>query len=88
MTQETKQPTFAIVESSPQTKGVKPKVHANVLYPFDSLEVGQSFTAKLDEVNWKSLRICVYKQNAKHKDKEFKFIKHDDLGVAEVARIA
>lgn len=87
MTQETKQPTFAIVESSPQAKGVKPKVNANVLYPFDSLEIGQSFTAKLDEVNWKSLRICVYKQNAKAQ-KQFKFIKHDDLGVAEVARIA
>lgn len=87
MTQETKQPTFAIVESSPQAKGAAPKPKANVLYPFDSLEVGQSFTAKLDEVNWKSLRICVYKQNAKS-DKQFKFVKHDDLGVAEVARIA
>lgn len=88
MSQEKKQPSFAIVESSPQAKGLSTKVHANVLYPFDSLEVGQSFTAKLDEVNWKSLRICVYKQNAKNADKQFKFIKHADLGVAEVARVS
>jgi hypothetical protein len=87
MSQEKKQPSFAIVESSPQAKGAKPKPKSNALYPFDSLAIGQSFTAKLEEVNWKSLRICVYKQNAKT-EKQFKFIKHDDLGLCEVARVS
>lgn len=81
--------TFQIVASSPKAKEVSPKHKQNETYPFEQLEVGQSFTAKLDEVNWKSLRICVYQRNARSKGaKEFAFIKHDDLGVCEVARIA
>ena len=80
---------FEIVESSPKAKQVTKSKNAAETYPFDQLEIGQSFTAKTDEINWKSLRICVYQRNARNKGaKEFAFIKHDDLGICEVARIA
>uniref|UniRef100_A0AAU7YTV7 Uncharacterized protein n=1 Tax=Stenotrophomonas phage vB_SmaS_QH3 TaxID=3229738 RepID=A0AAU7YTV7_9CAUD len=80
-----------IVASSPKAKEVaetKREQRAE-MYPFDQLEIGQSFTVPLDECNWKSLRIIVYKRNAKYKgEREFSFLKHDDLNLVEVARIA
>lgn len=80
---------FEIVQSSPKAKEVAKTKNGQETYPFDQLEVGQSFTAKLDEVNWKSLRICVYQRNSRSNGvKEFAFIKHDDLGICEVACIA
>ena len=79
--------TFRIVESSPQatelgTELVKRKKAS--MYPFDELEVGQSFVVNLEEVNWKSLRTMVY-QNNKKGEAQFVFVKHDE--VAEVARV-
>lgn len=80
-----------ITESSPkaaEAAKVKRETRAE-MYPFDQLNVGQSFTVPFDECNWKSLRIIVYKRNAKYKgEREFAFIKHDDLSLVEVARIA
>lgn len=80
---------FKIVESSPKAQQTKAAKAGTAIYPFDSLEVNQSFTVETANVNWKSLRICVYQHNARSKGtKEFIFLKHDDLGVCEVARIA
>lgn len=88
MSQDEEKSPFNIVTSSPQalqSKGEPDKT----AYPFDSLAVGQSFTAQIKEVNWKSIRTSVYQRNSRSKDgRQFKFIKHDDLGVVEVARIA
>lgn len=85
--------SFEITNSSPQAQAaVKEAAEMQVKYPFDKLQVGQSFTAKLSECNWKSLRICVYQHNARQRANatgvEFKFIKHDELGLVEVARVS
>lgn len=83
-----------IVEMSPAAKALMEKREANgitakISYPFDDLEPGKSFTFAITSVNWKSLRVLTYKQNKLHAGvKEFAFIKHDDIGVVEVARIA
>lgn len=80
-----------IVASSPKAKEAaetKRKTRGE-MYPFEQLQVGQSFTVQLDECNWKSLRIITYKRNAKFKgEREFTFVKHDYLNLVEVARIA
>ncbi len=88
--------SFDIVQSSPEASKLgeneTSKTTGVFNYPFDQLEVGQSFTAKLEECNWKSLRICVYQRNDReHKrgsGKKFVFVKHDNLKLCEVARIA
>lgn len=78
-----------IVSSSPKAQALSPDLKQNEKYPFDTLNVGQSFTVKLAECNWKSLRVCVYQRNARSKDgRRWVFIKHDDLQLAEVARVA
>lgn len=85
--------TFEIMASSPQAQqAAKEAAEQQAKYPFDKLQPGQSFRAKLDEVNWKSLRTSVYQRNSRERANatgvEFKFIKHDDLKLVEVARIA
>lgn len=80
-----------IVQSSPKANEAAEKKASEraEMYPFEQLEKGQSFTLPIDECNWKSLRIIVYKRNSKYKgEREFAFIKHEDLGLVEVARIA
>lgn len=78
--------TIEIRDASPKALETKPK-KKSVTYPFDELEVGQCFTMPTDEINWQSLRTRVYQKNQKT-DKEFVFVKHDDCGLCEVARIA
>lgn len=85
--------SFQIMQSSPLANAEAEKLDGKLAkYPFDDLNVGQSFTAGLDDVNWKSLRTCVYQRNSREvangTGRVFKFIKHDDLKVCEVARIA
>lgn len=79
---------------SPQALAIKNKeaeAKKPAMYPFDDLEVDKSFTIPIDQCNWKSLRICMYKKNAEYKqlgiEKQLIFIKHDALGLVEVARI-
>lgn len=78
---------FVIVESSDKASGSKTERNRASLYPFDDLDVGTSFTCKLEAVNWKSLRVCVSQRNKRNNGKKFVFIKHDNLGLCEVARI-
>lgn len=85
--------SFEITHSSPQAvAAAKEAEESQNKYPFDKLQVGQSFTAKLSEINWKSLRTSVYQRNTRERAKEsgvqFKFIKHDGLDLVEVARIS
>ncbi|CAA2409837.1 hypothetical protein [Xanthomonas phage Suba] len=86
--------TFEIRDSSPAAvEAAKAIENTGAKYPFDTLEVGKSFTANIAEVNWKSLRTCVSQRNTRERanvgtGKVFKFIKHDDLGLVEVARLA
>lgn len=80
---------FKITESSPKAKSINPDMKSNAVYPFDQLEVGQSFTIKKSACNWKSLRVVVSQRNARAKGaKEFAFIMHDEIDLVEVARIA
>lgn len=84
---------YEITHSSPQAMELaKTAADQQAKYPFDKLEVGQSFTCKLSECNWKSLRTCVYQRNTRERANEsgveFKFIKHDALSLVEVARIS
>lgn len=82
---------YALKFVAEKEKQEKPKVKQNVIYPFDDLEVGQSFTLPLDGCNWKSLRISTYHKNARDRSKEgrhFAFFKHEEINLCEVARIA
>ena len=79
----------AIVESSPQALELA-KSHkeatGNLVYPFDSLNVGQSFTVKLSEAKVGSLQsLCSRKSKG---GKQFKILKHEAQDILEVARIA
>ena len=75
---------FEIVESSPEAKQ-EIEIQKAVKYPFDELEIGQSFTASLEDVNFNSLRVSVSKRNLKG-DKQFRLIKNSELRLVEVAR--
>lgn len=82
---------FEIVDSSPLAmKIAERKTQAREsTYPFEQLEVGQSFRIPMNKVNVKSLRTCVYQRNARNKGKaEWAFIQHRELGLIEVARLA
>lgn len=82
---------ISIVDSSPMAveAAAKAAEAPNAMYPFADLEVGKSFTIPISECNWKSLRIIVYQKNARNtKGNKYKFLKHDDMGLIEVARIA
>lgn len=78
--------SIEIVASSPKAQEMaakKPVEKRN--YPFEDLNVGQSFTTKIAETNVKSLRVMA---SQKSKDgKRFVMVKHDDLGICEVARV-
>lgn len=86
-----------IVKSSPKAmairEGKSKERESKSVYNFEGLEDGQSFTVPFAECNWKSLRTIVYKKNANYRkadgsqDREFAFIKHDNLQLVEVARI-
>lgn len=72
---------FEIIESSPLAKGLVEKAATSrtkpePMYPFDQLEVGQSFTVPLEFEKWKSLRSMTYQKS--RKEKRFMFIKHDN----------
>ena len=79
---------FEIVESSPQALELakQPKGSGGNVYPFNDLQLGQSFRLKLSEAKVASIQsLC----SRKSKDgKVFKLVKHEEIDVLEVARIA
>lgn len=81
--------TIEIVESSPQAlelaKQPNPRV-GGTSYPFDELKPGQSFRLKLSEAKLGSIQsLC----SRKSKDgKVFRMVKHEEIDVLEVARLA
>jgi hypothetical protein len=83
-----------ITSSSPQAlTHAQEALNVEAKYPFDKLQPGQSFTVPFKECpKWKALRTNVYARNsraaAKGTNVQFKFIKHDDLELIEVARIS
>jgi hypothetical protein len=79
--------SIEIVTSSPQAiEAAKETTRGQTLYPFDKLEVGQSFTLPAAECNIASLQVVTSRKSKK--GKRFKMIQHDALGIVEVARIA
>jgi hypothetical protein len=90
--------SIEFTKSSPQALAIRERKASEqstkAFYDFDRLNDGESFTVPIAECNWKSLRTIVYKKNKEFRrgdgtqGREFIFIKHDDLGICEVARIA
>ncbi len=78
--------SFEILPSSTKAMevGTKRKTPPNKVYPFDELQVGQSFGGKLEENNWKSIRVLT-SQRSKG-GKRFVFVVHEEIGMFEVAR--
>lgn len=79
---------YPIVKSSQLAVelGAKKTIHRNAVYPFDSLEVGDSFTVDKEENKLGSLRAVA---SRKSKDgKVFIVVIHTMPAVIEVARTA
>lgn len=84
--------TIQIVASSPQAEELRKNPNAIVtqgqrtVYPFDKLEIGQSFTLPKAEAKIKSIKLIA---SRKSKDgKRFTVIEHESPAVVEVARIS
>ena len=88
---------YEVVESSPKAKelikttedkiGVTVEVAAQTRHPFDRMHIAQSFAVPYDGSNENSLR-SLASMKSKKTGKRFTVLKHDDLRVFEVARIA
>lgn len=89
--------SYNIVESSPQAKskiasyednvGVSYNNHHRAKYPFEELKIGNSFTIPVGEASDGVLRTLATNKGKKL-GKKFSVIKHTDLALIEVARIA
>lgn len=82
--------SYNITDSSPQAAEVAKKA-PNVgtgakKYPFDKLNVGQSFSVPIDGANIKSLRTRASQKSVL--GKRFVVVLHEGMGVIEVARVA
>lgn len=80
--------SIQIVASSPKALEVaKEKPHSNgATYPFNELEVNQSFTLPKAEANVKSLQVIASRKSKG--GKRFVVVVHDELSLVEVARTA
>lgn len=89
--------TFELHDASPQAKkkitsyvdtvGAHANDHHRIKYPFDELTIGKCFTVPFAEANETSLRLTA-SVRGKNSGKKFAVIKHNDLQIVEVARIA
>lgn len=82
--------TIEIVESSPAAlqlaQALQDKSANSKKYPFDDLNVGQSFRMALADANVASLRAIASRKS--RNGLSFKVIIHETSGVVEVARIS
>lgn len=82
--------SYAISNSSPLAAEAAAKAPSvgktNRSYPFDRLNVGQSFAVPMDGANIKSLRTRASQKSVL--GKRFVVVTHEDMGVYEVARVA
>lgn len=82
-----------IVSSSPQALELMKRAgekHASIrIYPFDKLEVGQSFTVPIADGIYQSLH-AIASRKGKQQTKKFVIVKHEGMTPPsfEVARIA
>ena len=88
--------TYKIVTCSEKAKAmiettegepVKYNAASYLLYPLDSMKIGDAFAVPFDHVREDSLR-TVMSRKGKKKRKKFVVLKHDDMKVFEVARVA
>lgn len=83
--------SIPIVQSSSKAAEIaklyEQQKHTLTVYPFDQLEVGQSFSVELDEKKYKSIH-AIASRKGKMQKKKFVVIRHTDLNLLEVARIA
>ena len=93
-----KQESFEIIASSPKAlERINPSIvgtakpassikHHLSKYPFNQLEVGQSFAVPIGSVNSSKLRV-ITSQASKRLEKLFTVVQHKELELYEVARI-
>ena len=82
--------TIQIVKSSPQAEAIAKNPLTSAVgqkrYPFDSLEVGQSFTLPKAEAKIASLKVIASRKSKN--GKRYTVIEHESPPVVEVARIS
>lgn len=79
--------SIQIVESSPAALAIIEKKEfkkKDSIYPFNQLNVGQSFTVPMAECNLQSIRVIAGRKSKN--DKMFTVVVHADLEIVEVAR--
>ncbi len=82
--------SYQIVQSSPQAmnSGEVKKKHSTASFPFEKLEVGQSFLVPLEDFAEQSVRNAASKAGKKF-ERKFSVVKHSaPHNVFEIARIA
>ena len=83
---------YAVVASSPKALARKAKIHEgkpikeSAIYPFATMETGQSFAVPFADVDEMVLRNAVSRRN-RRVDEVFVVVKHKDIQMYEVARI-
>ncbi len=82
--------TYQIMESSEKAKsiidGTAKGLNAKIHFPFDKLEVGQSFAVSINDVNVNTLRTYASRYGRDNNSK-FAVLTHKEAGLYEVARI-
>lgn len=68
-------------------QGTQYNEHDQMMYPFAHMNIGESISIPLQGLNEKSVRVRMSTAKARW-GFTFKMIKHPELGVAEVGRIA
>lgn len=75
------------IKTTEDKVGLKPKGKSWAKYPWDSMAIGKCFVLPFEAGKDKSLRTLASQQKTKL-GKEFIVIKHKELKIFEVARIA
>ena len=76
--------SFTLVPSSPAM--AEAKEHESVTYPFEDMEIGQSFTVAFADANEVNLRTAASRAS-KRFSKKFKVVKHSEYSCYEVGRV-
>jgi hypothetical protein len=81
--------SYKIVEWSPEAHDLSQSSGSRIIgrekYPWNKIEIGQSFTVPFDDANADSLRTYCYYQS-KRLNKTFRFLKHEQFKLYEIAR--
>ena len=80
---------FELVPSSPEALNSKQlETRSRIDYPFDKMQVGQSFAVAFGVVTEQALRTAVSRRNKYTDGWKFRVLKHNEHSTYEVARIS